>query len=70
MSESGRRCRERAGLEFDHIEPVARGGEATAENLRLRCAPHNQYEAERAFGADFMERKRAEARGERRWRRI
>jgi hypothetical protein len=44
---------------------VARGGEATAENLRLRCRAHNGYAAERTFGAGFMERKRAEAQGAR-----
>ena len=32
------------------------------ENVRLRCAAHNAYEAERAFGVEFMERKRREAR--------
>ena len=58
VSTSGRRCDERRFLEFDHIEPVARGGRATAENIRLRCRTHNQYEAERAFGADFMSHKR------------
>jgi len=31
------------------------------ENLRLRCRAHNQFEAERAFGAEFMERKCDEA---------
>ena len=30
--------------------------------MRLRCRAHNQYEAERTFGAGFMERKRDEAR--------
>jgi hypothetical protein len=30
--------------------------------MRLRCRAHNQYEAERAFGAGFMSRKRHEAR--------
>jgi hypothetical protein len=42
--------------------PVARGGDATVENLRLLCRAHNQHAAERAFGADFMAEKR-EARG-------
>ena len=32
------------------------------ENLRLRCRAHNQYEAERAFGAEFMNQKRIERR--------
>jgi hypothetical protein len=49
-------------LEFDHIEAVARGGEATAENVRLRCRAHNQHAAECTFGSGFMSDKRAEAR--------
>ena len=67
--ESGHRCAEKRGLEFDHIEPVARGGRSTTDNLRLRCRAHNQYEAERVYGAAFMEGKRmqveARAAGER-----
>jgi len=62
VSESGRRCEERAWLEYDHAEPVARGGEATVENVRLLCRAHNQHAAERTFGAEFMDRKRMEAR--------
>jgi hypothetical protein len=58
----GHRCDERRFLEFDHVEPVARGGRATVEGMRLRCRTHNQYEAERVFGAGFMSRKREEAR--------
>jgi hypothetical protein len=55
----GRRCTERSFLEFDHETPVGRGGEASISGIRLRCRAHNQYEAERAFGAGFMEHKRA-----------
>jgi 5-methylcytosine-specific restriction endonuclease McrA len=55
---NGHRCETRRGLEFDHAEPLARGGQATIANLRLRCRAHNQYEAEREFGSDFMRRKR------------
>jgi 5-methylcytosine-specific restriction endonuclease McrA len=62
VSESGQRCSSRTRLEFDHIEPVSRGGDSTVENLRLVCRAHNQYAAERAFGAEFMEQKRTEAR--------
>jgi 5-methylcytosine-specific restriction endonuclease McrA len=62
VSETGRRCEERRFLEFDHVIPVARGGRSTADNLRLRCREHNQYEAERIFGAEFMKRKRSQAR--------
>jgi hypothetical protein len=62
MGERGHRCRARTFLEFDHVEPVARGGLATVEGMRLRCRAHNQYEAERTFGAEFMSRKRDAAR--------
>jgi hypothetical protein len=62
VSASGHRCDARRFLEFDHIQPIARGGAATVEGLRLRCRAHNQYEAERAFGKEFMEEKRREAR--------
>jgi hypothetical protein len=58
VSDSGHRCPARSRLEFDHIEPVARGGRATVESIRLRCRAHNQYEAERVFGAGFMHQKR------------
>src|SRR5206468_12990618 len=50
VSPGGQRCTARQGLEFDHIDPVARGGQATVDNLRLACRPHNQYAAERSFG--------------------
>jgi hypothetical protein len=58
VSDTGHRCDERSRLEFDHIEPVARGGRSTLEGLRLRCRAHNQLEAERTFGSGFMEQKR------------
>jgi len=57
VSDAGHRCDSRR-VEFDHIVPVARGGKATAGNLRLRCRAHNQYAAEQAFGAEFMKTKR------------
>ena len=62
VSKSGHRCGERRFLEFDHVEPVTRGGTATVTGIRLRCRAHNQYEAERMLGAGFMMRKRGEAR--------
>jgi 5-methylcytosine-specific restriction endonuclease McrA len=62
VSESGHRCASRRLLEFDHLMPVAQGGAATTENIRLRCRPHNQHTAESAFGVEFMRRKRQEAR--------
>jgi hypothetical protein len=62
VGDTGHRCGARTRLEFDHAEPVARGGRATVETIRLRCRAHNQYEAERVFGAGFMRAKQAEAR--------
>ena len=32
------------------------------QNIRLRCQAHNQYGAERTFGAGFMSDKREESR--------
>ena len=61
VSDSGRRCEARSGLELDHVQPFARGGSATVSGIRLRCRAHNQYEAERLFGLEFMRHKRASA---------
>jgi 5-methylcytosine-specific restriction endonuclease McrA len=57
-SDAGHRCEERKDVQFDHIEPYARDGEATVGGIRLLCRAHNQYQAERAFGAEFMRPKR------------
>jgi hypothetical protein len=51
VAKSGRRCIERALLEFHHVEPHAIGGATTLANLSLRCRSHNAYEAEMVFGA-------------------
>jgi 5-methylcytosine-specific restriction endonuclease McrA len=60
VAANGHRCATRRFLEFDHVEPVGRGGEATApDRVRLRCRAHNQLEAERVFGLAFMQAKRA-----------
>jgi hypothetical protein len=42
---SGRRCPERAFLEFHHLRPYGVGGPGTVENIQLRCRRHNAYEA-------------------------
>jgi hypothetical protein len=49
VSASGRRCDGRRRLEFHHRRPYAVGGEATVENIELRCRAHNQYEADLFF---------------------
>ena len=61
IGDGGKRCDATRDLEFDHIVPVARGGESTVANVRQLCRTHNQLEAERAFGHAFMEGKRAAA---------
>ena len=58
VSESGRRCPARTRLEFDHLDEVARRGQASVGGIRLRCQAHNQYGAERTFGVGFMRRRR------------
>ena len=45
------RCAETGRLEFHHLVPYASGGPTTADNLELRCAAHNRYEAEQYFGS-------------------
>jgi hypothetical protein len=56
IAKTGRRCTERAFLEFHHVEPYAIGGETTAGNISLRCRSHNVHEAELAFGRDGITR--------------
>ena len=47
----GRRCGSAAGLEIDHVQPLAHGGaKDDLSNLRLLCRAHNDIEARRAFG--------------------
>ncbi len=55
FSHNGKRCTSKHTLEYDHIKPLALGGESTAENLRLRCRTHNQLAAAQVFGTKKME---------------
>ncbi len=50
VARGGRRCSGRAFLEFHHLRPFAVGGEATIENVELRCRAHNAYEAGLFYG--------------------
>ena len=52
VAPTGRRCSERAFLEFHHLKPFALGGEATVANIQLRCRSHNAYEARLWFGGE------------------
>jgi 5-methylcytosine-specific restriction endonuclease McrA len=62
VSAQGRRCASRTRLEFDHVDPVARGGTARLDRVRLLCRAHNQSEAERVFGRPFIGQRRERAR--------
>jgi hypothetical protein len=50
VATNGRRCGERGFVEFHHVRPHAVGGEASVENVQLRCRRHNDYEARVYFG--------------------
>ena len=50
VGQAGKRCDARAFLELHHAQPFAHGGEATVENLALRCRAHNAHEAEAVYG--------------------
>jgi hypothetical protein len=56
VSVSGRRCGSRDFLEFHHREPWARHRSHAIDGITMRCRAHNQYEAERDFGAKQMHR--------------
>jgi hypothetical protein len=58
VNASGRRCSERAGLEFHHHQPFGRGGDHSTDNVQMICAAHNGYLAEHDYGKDVMERYR------------
>jgi len=61
VGESGQRCPATNALEFDHVQPVAQGGTSAPGNLRLRCRAHNQLDAEREFGPEYMAEMRQRA---------
>ncbi len=60
VDKQGRRCSEKRYVTVEHLDPHARGGPPSVENLCLLCAPHNQDSAQRAFGAAHIERKQRE----------
>ncbi|WP_394841704.1 hypothetical protein LZC95_32095 [Pendulispora brunnea] len=60
IDECGRRCESRAFLELDHVQARALGGRDTVPNLVVRCRAHNGLAAERDFGRDYIDRRKAE----------
>jgi hypothetical protein len=66
VSSAGKRCSERGFLELHHHDvPFGRGGEPTADNMRLVCRAHNALFAERDYGVRSMRFKQLEARASR-----
>ncbi|HEX7166467.1 MAG TPA: HNH endonuclease signature motif containing protein [Acidimicrobiales bacterium] len=47
-------CRWRRGLEWDHVDPVANGGETSLANLVPRCWPHHVEKTERDRRAGLL----------------
>jgi len=58
VGKGGRRCNERAFIEFHHIEPHGVGGAATVANIKLLCRAHNRFESERFYGRAYSVGKR------------
>ncbi len=55
-SKSGgvKRCASRAGLQFEHVVPFAKGGAHDFDNLKLFCPAHNRLRAIEEFGPEKM----------------
>ena len=49
VSADGRRCGSTHQLELHHIDPFAKGGATTADNLMVVCRGHNAFHAARDF---------------------
>jgi len=59
----GHRCKEMGLLEFDHLDGFARTRSHDPERIVLRCRAHNQHEAEKMYGREFIEQARAKRSG-------
>jgi hypothetical protein len=44
VSESGTTCGSTSSVEFHHVHPYSVGGDASVENIQLRCRAHNGFE--------------------------
>lgn len=58
------RCTARGFLEFHHVVPYAAGGEASVENIQLRCRAHNAYEARQYYGPERAAARRRDGRAD------
>lgn len=57
-TDAGQRCKAREFLEFHHTEPWARSRQHSVDQIVLMCRAHNQYEADRVYGRQLMDRHR------------
>ncbi len=57
VSKDGHRCEARRFVQMHHVEPFARGGSTTVENMRLLCGVHNRLEGDQVYGRGFMDAK-------------
>jgi hypothetical protein len=62
VSEEGLRCEGRAFLEFDHRQPLGKGGDSQSGNVRVLCRAHNRLCAELEYGRAKIEREIARRR--------
>jgi len=57
VGNDGRRCTARKFIQIHHVDPWARGGGETVDNLTMLCASHNRLLGERDFGRELVERR-------------
>ncbi len=50
---NGKRCESRYRVQYDHIVPIARGGEGTLENIQHLCGLHNRTKGAKMEPAYF-----------------
>jgi len=51
VGSNNKRCNSDYNLQYDHYPiPFGRGGSSSADNLRLLCAKHNRFTAEKVYG--------------------
>jgi hypothetical protein len=52
VADDGRKCGSTSGVEFHHVQPYAIGGNASVENIEMRCRAHNGFEWTRHLDAE------------------
>jgi 5-methylcytosine-specific restriction endonuclease McrA len=65
----GTRCTARTGLEIEHERPFAIYGSHEERFLKVLCHRHNLFQAERVYGADFIQAKINEKKSQNAFRR-